>query len=205
MQNTNLIQDYLNSQIKAITDLKEKMNIIEKILDIILEARNNEKQIYVLGNGGSASTSTHFVSDLLKTSITEDEKRFKAMSLSDNIPVILAWSNDMSYDAIFVEQLKNFLQEEDVVIAISGSGNSQNVVNAVNYANKINAKTISLIGKDGGKLSEISKTNLTIHRCIVSIVSISLLCIVRFVFEISDNFPPSFPVKLIVFALILFA
>ena len=104
MQNTNLIQDYLNSQIKAITDLKEKMNIIEKILDIILEARNNEKQIYVLGNGGSASTSTHFVSDLLKTSITEDEKRFKAMSLSDNIPVILAWSNDMSYDAIFVEQ-----------------------------------------------------------------------------------------------------
>ena len=77
MQNTNLIQDYLNSQIKAITDLKEKMNIIEKILDIILEARNNEKQIYVLGNGGSASTSTHFVSDLLKTSITEDEKRFK--------------------------------------------------------------------------------------------------------------------------------
>ena len=92
MQNTNLIQDYLNSQIKAISDLKEKMNIIEKILDIILEARNNEKQIYVLGNGGSASTSTHFVSDLLKTSITEDEKRFKAMSLSDNIPVILAWS-----------------------------------------------------------------------------------------------------------------
>ena len=76
MQNTNLIQDYLNSQIKAISDLKEKMNIIEKILDIILEARNNEKQIYVLGNGGSASTSTHFVSDLLKTSITEDEKGF---------------------------------------------------------------------------------------------------------------------------------
>ena len=82
MQNTNLIQDYLNSQIKAISDLKEKMNIIEKILDIILEARNNEKQIYVLGNGGSASTSTHFVSDLLKTSITEDEKRFKTVSRS---------------------------------------------------------------------------------------------------------------------------
>tara|TARA_B000000460_G_scaffold245910_1_gene218310 strand:+ start:242 stop:829 length:588 start_codon:yes stop_codon:yes gene_type:complete len=177
MQNTNLIQDYLNSQIKAITDLKEKMNIIEKILDIILEARNNEKQIYVLGNGGSASTSTHFVSDLLKTSITEDEKRFKAMSLSDNIPVILAWSNDMSYDAIFVEQLKNFLQEEDVVIAISGSGNSQNVINAVNYANQINAKTISLTGKDGGKLSEISKTNLTIHSNDMLTIETMHLCV----------------------------
>ena len=177
MQNTNLIQDYLNSQIKAITDLKEKMNIIEKILDIILEARNNEKQIYVLGNGGSASTSTHFVSDLLKTSITEDEKRFKAMSLSDNIPVILAWSNDMSYDAIFVEQLKNFLQEEDVVIAISGSGNSQNVINAVNYANQINAKTISLTGKDGGKLSGISKTNLTIHSNDMLTIETMHLCV----------------------------
>ena len=177
MQNTNFIQDYLNSQIKAITDLKEKMNIIEKILDIILEARNNEKQIYVLGNGGSASTSTHFVSDLLKTSITEDEKRFKAMSLSDNIPVILAWSNDMSYDAIFVEQLKNFLQEEDVVIAISGSGNSQNVINAVNYANQINAKTISLTGKDGGKLSGISKTNLTIHSNDMLTIETMHLCV----------------------------
>ena len=155
MQNTNLIQDYLNSQIKAISDLKEKMNIIEKILDIILEARNNEKQIYVLGNGGSASTSTHFVSDLLKTSITEDEKRFKAMSLSDNIPVILAWSNDMSYDAIFVEQLKNFLQEEDVVIAISGSGNSQNVVNGLITSKKNGCKTIGFLGNGGGKIKDI--------------------------------------------------
>ena len=162
MQNGDLIQDYLNSQIKVVSDLKEKTDVVEKILDIILEARDHEKRIYVMGNGGSASTATHFVSDLLKTSITKDEKRFKAISLSDNIPVILAWSNDKSYDTIFVEQLKNFLEEGDVVIAISGSGNSPNVINAVNYANEINAKTISLSGRNGGKLADISKINLII-------------------------------------------
>ena len=177
MQNNNLIQDYLNSQIKAISDLKEKTDAVKKILDVILEARKNEKRIYVMGNGGSASTSTHFVSDLLKTSITKDEKRFKAMSLSDNIPVILAWSNDKSYDEIFVEQLKNFLQEDDVVIVISGSGNSQNIINAVNYANQINAKTISLTGKDGGKLSEISKINLTIFSNDMLTIETMHLCV----------------------------
>ena len=162
MQSEDSIQDYLNSQIKVMSDLKEKIDIVEKILEVILEARDHGKQIYVMGNGGSASTSTHFVSDLLKTSITKDEKRFKAISLSDNIPVILAWSNDQSYDTIFVEQLKNFLQEGDIVIGISGSGNSLNVINGINYANQINAKTISLTGRDGGKLSKISNMNLTI-------------------------------------------
>tara|TARA_B110000438_G_scaffold256054_1_gene263291 strand:+ start:2016 stop:2588 length:573 start_codon:yes stop_codon:yes gene_type:complete len=158
-----MINDYLEHQIKTISKLKESTGTIQKILEIILEARNNEQRVYVMGNGGSASTATHFVSDLLKTSITKDKKRFKAISLSDNIPVILAWSNDKSFDSIFVEQLKNLLQKGDVVIAISGSGNSQNVINAINYSNEINAKTISLTGMDGGKLSKISEINLTIQ------------------------------------------
>ena len=157
-----MINDYLEQQVKTITKLKESSETIQKIFDVILDARESEKTIYVMGNGGSASTATHFVSDLLKTSITKDKKRFKAVSLSDNIPVILAWSNDKSYDSIFVEQLKNFLKEGDIVIAISGSGNSQNVINAINYANEINAQSISLTGGDGGKLSEISKINLLI-------------------------------------------
>ena len=171
-----------NLQIKVMSDLKEKTGTVEKMLDIILEARDHGKQIYVMGNGGSASTSTHFVSDLLKTSITKDKKRFKAVSLSDNIPVILAWSNDKSYDSIFVEQLKNFLKEGDIVIAISGSGNSQNAINAINYANEINAQTISLTGGSGGKLSEISKINLivpsndmltieTMHLCVCHLLT----------------------------------
>jgi D-sedoheptulose 7-phosphate isomerase len=182
MQKENVIQDNLDAQIKVISELKKNTNAIKKILEILLEARDKDKRIYVIGNGGSASTATHFVSDLLKTSITKNEKRFKAMSLSDNIPVILAWSNDKSYDSIFVEQLKNFLEEGDIVIAISGSGNSLNVINAINYANKINAKTISLSGRDGGKLSKISEINLivpsndmltieTVHLCICHLLT----------------------------------
>jgi D-sedoheptulose 7-phosphate isomerase len=182
MQKENVIQDNLDAQIKVISELKKNTNVIKKILEILLEARDKDKRIYVIGNGGSASTATHFVSDLLKTSITKNEKRFKAMSLSDNIPVILAWSNDKSYDSIFVEQLKNFLEEGDIVIAISGSGNSLNVINAINYANKINAKTISLSGRDGGKLSKISEINLivpsndmltieTVHLCICHLLT----------------------------------
>ena len=187
MQSEDSIQDYLNLQIKVMSDLKEKTGTVEKMLDIILEARDHGKQIYVMGNGGSASTSTHFVSDLLKTSITKDEKRFKATSLSDNIPVILARSNDKSYDTIFVEQLKNFLQEGDVVIAISGSGNSLNVINAINYANQINAKTISLTGRDGGKLSEISKISLIIPSNDMLTIETMHLCVCHLLITLIRN------------------
>ncbi len=116
-----------------------------------------------MGNGGSASTASHFVADLLKTSITNENKRFKAMSLSDNIPVLLAWSNDESYENIFSNQLENFIQKNDVVIGISGSGNSKNVLNAIQLANEKQAITIGLSGKDGGELSKMVKTNLTVQ------------------------------------------
>ncbi len=156
------IEDYLQLQVDAIIKLKNSSQNIQKIVDSLLKAREVGGKIFIMGNGGSASTSTHFVADLLKTSITKNEKRFKAISLSDNIPVILAWSNDESFDRIFVEQLKNFLQKDDVVIGISGSGNSINVINAINFANDSEAVTISLTGMDGGELSKISKINVTV-------------------------------------------
>ena len=156
------IEDYLQLQADAIITLKNSSQNIQKIVDSLLKAREVGGKIFIMGNGGSASTSTHFVADLLKTSITKNEKRFKAISLSDNIPVILAWSNDESFDRIFVEQLKNFLQKDDVVIGISGSGNSINVINAINFANDSEAVTISLTGMDGGELSKISKINVTV-------------------------------------------
>jgi len=162
MNSEKQIDEYLKIQIETLTKLSEHAKTLQKISDILFNARANGNKIYVMGNGGSASTGTHFVSDLLKTSIIEDEKRFKAISLSDNIPVILAWSNDTSYDLIFVEQLKNFIEKNDVVIGISGSGNSANVINALNFANQSEAITISLTGKDGGKLSKISTVNLTV-------------------------------------------
>ena len=163
MSDENNIENYLQLQIDTITKLKDSSHNIQKIVDSLLKARKAGNKIFIMGNGGSASTSTHFVSDLLKTSIIKNESRFKAISLSDNIPVILAWSNDESFDKIFVEQLKNFLQKDDIVIGISGSGNSVNVINAINFANDSEAVTISLTGMDGGKLSKISKINVTVQ------------------------------------------
>lgn len=155
--------EYLDEQIKCINNIKNNsINTLEKILDILIKARNNGNKIFIMGNGGSASTASHFTSDLLKTSQTKNEKKFKAISLADNLPVILAWANDTSYDNIFAGQLQNFLEKNDVVIGISGSGNSANVLRAVEYANKEGAHTISLTGKGGGKLAKISKLSLII-------------------------------------------
>lgn len=156
------IHEYLERQIKSIESLKEESTVFKKIFSILKNARDAGNQVFVMGNGGSASTASHFVADLLKTSITNENNRFKAMSLSDNIPVLLAWSNDESYENIFSNQLENFLQKDDVVIGISGSGNSKNVLNAIQLANEKQAITIGLSGKGGGKLTEMAKTNLTV-------------------------------------------
>lgn len=157
------IQEYLEQQIQSITELKEKSVNIQEIFNKLKNARDNGNQVFVMGNGGSASTASHFVADLLKTSITNESNRFKAMSLSDNIPVLLAWSNDESYDNIFSNQLENFIQKNDVVIGISGSGNSENVLNAIQFANEKHAITIGLSGKGGGELSNIAKNNLVVQ------------------------------------------
>lgn len=177
MDNSVLIQDYLDSQIKCISELRNtSYNIISEISEILINARDNGNKIYIMGNGGSASTATHFTSDLLKTSLTKNTKRFKAFSLSDNIPVVLAWANDSSYDNVFVGQLESLLEQNDVIIGISGSGNSTNVIKAIEYANKINAKTISLTGKSGGKMAKIAKINLTVpNNDMLTIESIHLL------------------------------
>ena len=157
------IQEYLEQQIQSIGALKESSTVFKEIFNILKNARDEKNQVFVMGNGGSASTASHFVADLLKTSITNESSRFKAMSLSDNIPVLLAWSNDELYENIFSNQLENFLQKNDVVIGISGSGNSKNVLNAIQLANEKQAITIGLSGKGGGKLSELAKINLTIQ------------------------------------------
>ena len=157
------IEEYLEEQIKCISSFNiNHKQTIQKIFTTIQLARDTSKTIFIMGNGGSASTASHFATDLLKTSIVKNRDRFKAVSLSDNIPVMLAWANDTSYDDIFVEQLRNCLSENDIVIGISGSGNSTNVIKAIEFANATKALTISLTGKDGGKLSKHSQINLTV-------------------------------------------
>ena len=158
----NFIISNLEEQIKTINELKKSKDIIEKIYLEIKNAQINNNKIFIMGNGGSASTSSHFVSDLLKTSLTKEAKKIKAISLTDNIPVLMAWANDTSFENIFSSQLENLLEKGDLVIGISGSGNSENVINAIEFANSKDAKTICLLGKDGGKLAKISQSNLII-------------------------------------------
>jgi D-sedoheptulose 7-phosphate isomerase len=138
-------------------DLVQKMDDIARIL---LEARSKRNMIFIMGNGGSASTASHFVSDLSKGTIVPGFPRFKAIALTDNIPNMLAWANDESYDDIFVEQLKNLLDPGDVVIGISGSGNSRNVIKAIEYANERGGITIGFSGYDGGALLKTAHVNI---------------------------------------------
>ena len=157
-----IIEQNLDEQIKTLEEIKKNAEQIHIIFKKIKDARNRKKKIFVMGNGGSSSTASHFVADLLKTSLVKEKKRIQAISLTDNVPVLMAWGNDTSFENIFANQLENFLEKGDLVIGISGSGNSQNVLNAIKLANKKNAVTIGLSGRNGGKLSKIAKNNLVI-------------------------------------------
>ena len=162
MKIENSIKENLKQNYSCLENLDKKSDEIKEIVEHLITARNNGRIIFTMGNGGSGSTSSHFVSDLLKTAITNDSNRFKAISLVDNIPVNLAWSNDVSYDCVFSEQLKNFLMNGDVVIGFSGSGNSQNVVNAFEYAKTKGAITIAISGMSGGKISKLADVALVV-------------------------------------------
>ena len=134
---------------------------ISSLTDLILNARNNDETIFVFGNGGSGANASHICGDFVKGASHGLEKRFRVICLNDNIPALMAIANDISYEDIFVEQLKNLLKKNDVVIGVSGSGNSMNIVKALEYANEVGAKTVALCGYSGGKIKNIAK--LAIH------------------------------------------
>ena len=140
---------------------------IEKVsqaIRILAQARDEERRIFVCGNGGSAATASHFATDLVKGASFGHAKRFRILALNDSIPTLTAYSNDVGFDCIFAEQLKNFAQPGDVLIAISTSGNSPNVLCAVECGNAIGCHTIALTG-DGGKLGAMARLHIPVaHR-----------------------------------------
>ena len=156
IEKKDLLKNFFEQQNSSLKKIFDDVDTIEKIVNVLIEARDKGSQIFTMGNGGSGSTASHFVSDLLKTSITESNSRFKAVSLVDNIPVLLAWANDVSYEDIFVEQLRNFLTKDDVVIGFSGSGKSKNVLNAMKFAKEKKATCIGFTGMSGGDLPKFS-------------------------------------------------
>ena len=156
------INSFLKEQQSCLNQLSNKPDAIEKIIKILIKAREKGNKIYTMGNGGSASTASHFVSDLLKTAITKNDKRFLAISLVDNIPVMLAWANDASYEDVFVEQLKNFFSKGDIIIGFSGSGKSKNVVKAMSFGKKNGAVCIGITGMSGGDFPRLCDVSLVV-------------------------------------------
>ncbi len=140
---------------------------IVRVIDLLYSARFSGRQVFIMGNGGSASTATHFVCDLSKNTRHEGWPRYKVIGLSDNMAVFSAYANDEGYENVFCEQLANLLMPDDIVIAISASGNSKNVVNAIQYAKDQNAFTIGFTGFDGGILGTLVDINLHINSDII--------------------------------------
>lgn len=157
------IDRYLKEIIDCLDYLRtENPQFFDELATIFIKARDMKKQVFFMGNGGSASTASHFTCDLGKGTIVEGVPRFKALSLADNVAQMLAWANDASYEDIFIEQLKNLMDEGDVVVGISGSGNSENVLRALEYANENGAITVGLTGFDGGRLKDMASHCLVV-------------------------------------------
>ncbi|MDZ4801656.1 MAG: SIS domain-containing protein [Bryobacteraceae bacterium] len=135
---------------------------VEQAVEWFREARENNRHIFTCGNGGSAASASHFATDIIKGASYLRDKRFRILALTDSLSTLTAYSNDVSYDCVFTEQLKNFAEPGDLVLAISGSGNSPNVVNAIQYANEAGCKTIALTGRDGGKLGPLAQLNIQV-------------------------------------------
>lgn len=154
----NLINSYFD-KLKQCIDNLDRDDILN-LVDIMEKARKGKKKVFIFGNGGSGATASHFAGDMNKGVSYKKEIRHRVLALTDNIPVITAYANDLSYEDVFVEQLKNFLEDGDIVIGISGSGNSKNILRAIEYANIKNNITIGLTGYDGGQLKQISKYSI---------------------------------------------
>lgn len=133
---------------------------LEMIADALWSIYEQDGTIFVCGNGGSAATASHFACDLSKWTIRPGARRVRALALTDNVPVMTAFSNDQSYADVFVEQLKTHYRPGDLLFAISGSGNSPNVLRAVEWANAQGAVTIGICGFDGGKLARLAQIAL---------------------------------------------
>jgi D-sedoheptulose 7-phosphate isomerase len=169
MGNEEFILNYLSEVKRIVTNTS--IEDIDKAIELLFDAWESGRQVFICGNGGSASTATHFACDLSKCTIVGDAKRFKVMDLVDNIPLVSAWTNDSGFGSIFAEQLKPWLQEEDVVIGISvhgGSGEgdagpwSQNLMKAVRLAKERKAKVIAFSGFGGGAMKDLADVSLII-------------------------------------------
>jgi D-sedoheptulose 7-phosphate isomerase len=154
------IDAYLNEVQAAIGAISR--SCVRSVVDALEEVWERNRTVYVIGNGGSASTASHMMNDLNKFTVVPDRKRFRALALTDNVPLMTALANDGDYADIFVEPIRSLARKGDALIAISGSGNSPNILRAVEYALRCQLTTIGLCGLPGGRLAAIADLVVTV-------------------------------------------
>jgi D-sedoheptulose 7-phosphate isomerase len=147
------ISAYLSDVRSTLTNLP--LDRIERVVRLLREARSLRRRVFLFGNGGSAATASHLACDLTKGTSTNGRPRLRAMALTDNMPLISAWANDTAYENIFAQQLQDHVEPGDVVIGISGSGRSPNVLNGIKAARSAGAITVGMTGFDGGHLKDL--------------------------------------------------
>jgi len=158
------MSDFVKNYLSGVAEVIQKIDPqpLDQAVECMRLARDNGRTLFTCGNGGSASIASEMVVDINKGASYGKEKRFRMIGLSDSIATITAYANDVNYESVFVEQLKNFAQKDDVLIAISGSGNSPNILRAVEYANSVGCTTIGCTTSESGKLREISSLPLLV-------------------------------------------
>lgn len=177
----------ITTYLQEIGDIIQRLphETIEAIVATLAEAREQRHSIFLIGNGGSGATASHAVNDLTKITIQDGKPRCKVIALTDNVPFMLAIANDWSYERIFVEQLMALAEPDDVLIGISGSGNSPNILKAMDWAREHGLKTIALGGRNGGQLKDkvdlaliVPTESMThiedVHLMLCHIISLSL-------------------------------
>ncbi|HEY2952547.1 MAG TPA: SIS domain-containing protein [Verrucomicrobiae bacterium] len=157
----NWINDYIKAQKAALDSIPA--DAVAQIIDRLRHALQDDRQIFVFGNGGSAANSSHFATDLGKGSSDKVGKRFRVLSLNDNVSWMTALGNDYSYEDVFVRQLENYGRKGDVALGISVSGNSPNVVKALDWARRNGLHTIALVGAKRGRMADIAEQVIVIH------------------------------------------
>lgn len=146
-------REYLSGLQNVIDRLDTK--VVDQLVDAILSGYRRSRTLFLFGNGGSAALASHLACDLGKGTIHGHRRRLRAVCLSDNVPMMTAWANDLNYQEVYAEQLKNLIEPADMALAISGSGNSMNVVRGLEVAREVGATTMVLTGYDGGRVKSI--------------------------------------------------
>ena len=161
MDYTKELNAYREREMAVLKDLD--LNSINCIMNVLEDARLQGKRIFICGNGGSAATASHFCCDFYKGVSENQKEKYNFECLNDNVPTLMAVANDIGYEEVFRFPLKNKMKSGDILIGISGSGNSKNVVNAMEYAKSIGGTTIAIVGYSGGKMKEMADYNIHVN------------------------------------------